>query len=1102
MGTKKYNINESVIKQFWNLINPNNDNHKFQVFKKDGSATRQKDVNTPEKLVELCNKHNLEGLSCLSINPRLKGKTKTESVTSISNLLIDIDIKKQRKKKGISTPDDKAIAEKTAKSIFALLTEKINLQVSLIADSGNGFHIYIPVYIDLSNFFTGKNDDENKHIWDSSEHKKKLVYLEQLLKEFNNDIVEIDCISKDIVRRVKIPGTWNVKEGIPEKNYRCAKITYSEEVSKAYIDGNTQVFNSFEPATDDKEDAAEIIEKPQDFEELLQCDKKLRDLYNGNWDQEPYKLRADGAPRDKWSKSEAEHSLICKMIWYETPKNQIFQLMKGCKIGKWQKSKKKYQEHQYNSAADYIKKHGGSRSAVVEIIPSKINAILEGKKVKLTGRIVAERRKKAIPKTIKWICRSCPQECIRILPVPSREPFIFKGKKTIDKVVGEINLKPVCEGEELKENVKPSWFGTPNEYDDYTMLWLNDRLEDQDDLMASDQSIMVALVGHEIPKRRIVSVTGNVAVNPYTSDLVVIAYAIEEVGTSSENLILDDDIKKDFKKHFGDISKILHQIAPDMVGRDIVRHSRLLVLHSPPFIPDINNHKNIRGCLREVLFGDTKTNKSESIKDVMKKYHFGEWCSAETGSRAGLLYSVDNDKKTISWGIIPLSDLGYIGVESINALHSDQWCAFREVLEDQRIKVTMSVQGVANCRTRITATMNPPKNMNEYLCKCEAIRDTYVFKNPPDITRWDIFIPFSYDDVRQEDIINRVTIERPIPDDVFAKHIYWSWNLQPDDITYDDAAKNRIKTATKQITEDFSTLGVPVVHSATRDTITRLAVATACLNHSTEDCSTLKVKKQDVKEAVAFYNNMLDNLELRFYRSLELGSMSITDDDISKMIDDFDDIHIQIINMLMLKPLSSTILATSLGKSEKTIKRKYDVLNQYDLITTIPGKGVSLSKKGIAFVKKIHELQKTQKKRCPQFSKGNVPMSLMVLRELKENIDNADDGQQTIENNHSARELTGDMGTSITRDRDIENYEKKKIPDQKEDFTRFYEYTIKKVDSEKCFDWDDDLKSFIKNKLEKQDPDFWINKKIEDGVLEEPILGKLRFLHDFGGDNE
>jgi hypothetical protein len=73
------------------------------------------------------------------------------------------------------------------------------------------------------------------------------------------------------------------------------------------------------------------------------------------------------------------------------------------------------------------------------------------------------------------------------------------------------------------------------------------------------------------------------------------------------------------------------------------------------------------------------------------------------------------------------------------------------------------------------------------------------------------------------------------------------------------------------------------------------------------------------------------------------------------------------------------------------------------------------------------------------------------------------------------------------------------VTDQAEDVKKLYDFV--KLDSEKCFEWDDELKSFIKTELGKSNPDYWINKNIEIGVLEEPILGKLRFLHDFGGGN-
>lgn len=66
---------------------------------------------------------------------------------------------------------------------------------------------------------------------------------------------------------------------------------------------------------------------------------------------------------------------------------------------------------------------------------------------------------------------------------------------------------------------------------------------------------------------------------------------------------------------------------------------------------------------------------------------------------------------------------------------------------------------------------------------------------------------------------------------------------------------------------------------------------------------------------------------------------------------------------------------------------------------------------------------------------------------------------------------------------------------QQNDVKKLYDFV--KLDNDNCFNWDDDLNNFIKTELEKQDPEFWINKNIEIGVLEEPNLGKLRFLHDF-----
>jgi hypothetical protein len=89
----------------------------------------------------------------------------------------------------------------------------------------------------------------------------------------------------------------------------------------------------------------------------------------------------------------------------------------------------------------------------------------------------------------------------------------------------------------------------------------------------------------------------------------------------------------------------------------------------------------------------------------------------------------------------------------------------------------------------------------------------------------------------------------------------------------------------------------------------------------------------------------------------------------------------------------------------------------------------------------------------------------------------------------------------IEKSKDLDDFDvKSKIPDQKEDIKKLYDFV--KLDDDNCFNWDDNLNNFVKTELNKQDPEFWINKQIELNVLNEPVLGKLKFLHDFGGENQ
>jgi len=91
--TMTNDIDAQQIRDFFEIINYYKGNLKFQVFLKNGKPSRQYDIETDDRLIALCKEYNLRGISCTSVNPRRKGKSKTSSVVAIAHILFDIDVK-------------------------------------------------------------------------------------------------------------------------------------------------------------------------------------------------------------------------------------------------------------------------------------------------------------------------------------------------------------------------------------------------------------------------------------------------------------------------------------------------------------------------------------------------------------------------------------------------------------------------------------------------------------------------------------------------------------------------------------------------------------------------------------------------------------------------------------------------------------------------------------------------------------------------------------------------------------------------------------------------------------------------------------------------
>jgi DNA-binding Lrp family transcriptional regulator len=289
-------------------------------------------------------------------------------------------------------------------------------------------------------------------------------------------------------------------------------------------------------------------------------------------------------------------------------------------------------------------------------------------------------------------------------------------------------------------------------------------------------------------------------------------------------------------------------------------------------------------------------------------------------------------------------------------MNKEEWREFREALETQRLIVRRMVSGEALARVRILGIFNPGmrrhKPLSAYLHPCEALLDTWIFSDPPDITRWDIFLPFSSHDVPKTLIARARPHERPIPDAIFIRHLLWAWSRRPDQVHYEEGAKRLIEEEAERFIEIYSLDTLPIIHLGYRDVITTVSVAYATLLHSTDPShDQVIVKREHVERAVAFLERMIRALELPEYKAEEEGRWEITAGEAEEIIADLDEKALGILNALKSGPKTSEELAELLAVSIPTVKRRYGVLRRHGLIKTTTGQGVSLTIRGINFVK-------------------------------------------------------------------------------------------------------------------------------------------------------
>ena len=588
-------------------------------------------------------------------------------------------------------------------------------------------------------------------------------------------------------------------------------------------------------------------------------------------------------------------------------------------------------------------------SEPIEITPSaffKHTKWQHGQRIRVKCRIVGFSKPKVFPLTVRLVCPECEGEEVR-LDKPEQHMalrnFLFLRKKF----------------ERMLKRLHPHKGGEV-EYSDERASLTKIFIRDVSPEKTGDQYIYhdfwAYLVNIPLPNYSRCVLDGYL-LSDEQGNIVIFVYDTQPIREEFQNYKPTAEDEAQFKEYFSrdDLEeRIDRTIAPHIVGRKDAKMAVALTLHSPLTFNFLK--RRYYGLLHTLFLGDTSTGKSEIINWILDNLKIGEYGTGEAGKRTGLLFTVNPDKETITWGLLPLADLTVALIDGLQRISSEEIGEFREALRQKKIVVKMRVSGEAPCRCRIISAANPMEPLDNYLEHAEAIINTKCFQDPVDITRWDLIVKFWDKDVPAEEIAQASSTPPAIPVDVFKRHIFWAWNLKADDIIFTPEAEELIKKKFLEFME-FTHSRIPLVHRGYRVTLAKVAASYAILHHDVQDGKVI-VTERHVEKAAKFLQQLIDSWEYAVYVARLQREVELTDeevDEIDRKLEEDPNLKTIFEEIINNQGISTTVLISKTGLGRTTVITKASDLKAMNLIVSKRGRGQSgyyLTAKGVAYVRR------------------------------------------------------------------------------------------------------------------------------------------------------
>ncbi len=255
-----------------------------------------------------------------------------------------------------------------------------------------------------------------------------------------------------------------------------------------------------------------------------------------------------------------------------------------------------------------------------------------------------------------------------------------------------------------------------------------------------------------------------------------------------------------------------------------------------------------KGYLDALIIGETRTGKSESVKQLIKHFKAGGRSSGESMSFAGLiggLRQLQNGRWEISWGQAILHDLQEFTIDEAHELGPEFWNKLSDYRSSGIITINKIRTERAFGRTRLLTISNPPgteRSLAHYANGVEALHE--LVGRPEDIARFDMVMATLNDEVNPE-VVNAKSKKSNIKtytSELCHNMIMFAWSRVKENIIINEETEIAILKYAMEESKMFHP-SIPLVQSSEqRIKLARMAAALAIMLYSTDDKGNVLVK--------------------------------------------------------------------------------------------------------------------------------------------------------------------------------------------------------------------------------------------------------------------